>query len=277
VTAPGVYDIPNETYQADPALSASGAKLLLPPNCPAKYRQYRDHGEEANPVYEFGTAAHTVILGSGPPVTVVKHASWRSHAAQDEAEAARAEGAVPVLLKDWNTVLDMVEVLDAHPYASQLLNTPGVAEPSLFWPDTPTGVARRARPDYLHGDNEIIIDYKTCTAAHPKAIAAAMWNNGYYMQAPWYQDAVTGLGLLDYWPEFIFIFQEKTPPYLVTVVSPDEEMLSRGRQRNREAIDVFYRCTTFDHWPGYADDAPVTVSLPSWAIRELDATAGVTW
>ena len=48
----GVYDgMDEDAYHADPvpggSLSASGAKLLLPPSCPALYHYRRDHPKAA--------------------------------------------------------------------------------------------------------------------------------------------------------------------------------------------------------------------------------------
>jgi hypothetical protein len=47
ITEPGVYDIAEDHYHADPvpggSLSNSGAKKLLPPSCPAKFAYEREH------------------------------------------------------------------------------------------------------------------------------------------------------------------------------------------------------------------------------------------
>jgi hypothetical protein len=278
ITEPGVYDIPAREYHADPwpggSLSHSGARKLLPPGCPAHFRHWVDHGEAPRDEWDFGHAAHSLVLGVGEPLEIVDADSWQTKAAQVQRKIAYAAGKVPLLRKDLAKAEAMAEVVYRHPYAGELLSEPGKPEQSMFWPDT-SGITRRARLDYLgHSGDEFVVDYKTCNSSSPEAIARAMWNYGYYQQAPWYQDAVVGVGLLEDWPEFLFIFQEKTPPYIVTVASPDEEMLAYGRARNREAIDVYYRCKTFDHWPGYAD-GPVTVSLPRWAHHGLDAE--VSW
>ncbi len=74
--APGVYDIPEGAYFADPALSCSGAKLLLPPSCPALFRYRQDHPEHKD-VFDFGSAAHKMVLGAGPPIALVDAPDWR--------------------------------------------------------------------------------------------------------------------------------------------------------------------------------------------------------
>lgn len=280
ISHPGVYRLPEDVYHADPvpggSLSSTGARKLLPPSCPALYRHYLKCGEPPNQAYEFGSAAHTTILGAGPNVTVVEAGSWATKAAKEERAMARSCGEIPILQSDWAHIAGMANEVAGHRHAMELLSAPGEAELSLFWSDQSTGIIRRARLDYLHNNQEIIVDYKTCTSAHPDAIAAAMWKYGYYQKAPWYADAIADLGLLAYWPEVVFIFQEKIPPYLVTVVSPDEELLNLGRERNREAINVYRQCATFDDWPGYTD-SPVTVSLPPWVLRRFRNDTTVPW
>ena len=78
---------------------------------------------------------------------------------------------------------------------------------------------------------------------------------------------------------FIFVFQEKTPPYLVNVaqIDPDyPENREIGRTRNRQAIERFRDCAETGLWPGYEGDTyeGVTyISLPPWAARTLGVTA----
>jgi hypothetical protein len=67
--------------------------------------------------------------------------------------------------------------------------------------------------------------------------------------------------------------QEKTPPYLVSVIELGEMALTIGRHEYRKAIDIFARCVETDTWPGYGDDV-VTVGAPVWAeYRYIDELA----
>jgi hypothetical protein len=144
----------------------------------------------------------------------------------------------------------------------------GQPEQSLFWQDRPTGVWRRARLDWMpygNGGRLIVPDYKTAVSAAPSAIEKAMQNYGYHQQAAWYLDGVKALGGGD--AAFVFIVQEKTPPYLVTVVELDAITLRIGRDRNRQAIDLYRQCVTEDQWPGYTDSIEL-ISLPAWAENQ---------
>lgn len=264
LAGPGIYDaIPEDQYHGHKgSLSVSGAKKLLPPSCPAIYKHQLDHGQPPRREFDFGHAAHARVLGVGADIVVVDAADWRTKAAKEAAEAARAEGKVPLLPQEATQVDGMAAALAEHPVASALLQAEGgLAEQSLFWLDEAHGVMRRARLDWLAG--RVIADYKTCQSAEPSAVSRAMASYGYHMQADWYREGVVRLGLVED-PLFVLIFQEKTAPYVVTVVEPDGEALRIGRQRNEQALRIYAQCVATDTWPGYATDVEL-IGLPKWA------------
>lgn len=268
-----VSDMPEAEYHAHPALSSSGAKKLLPPSCPAIYHWERDHGQAPRQEFDFGHAAHAVVLGVGAPVAVADFSDYRTKAAQAWRDEVRAAGRVPLLVGEAMQVTDMATALREHPIASALLDgSRGSAEQSIFWGDARHGIARRARLDWLpdsDGGRLILADFKTTISAEPGAIRKAVANYGYHCQASWYIDAVRALGVAED-VAFVFIFQAKTPPYLVTVAELDAQALRVGAALNDRAMSVFADCTANDTWPGYSDDVEL-VSLPPWAtyVEEL--------
>jgi len=270
ITEPGVYDMPEDAYHADPvpggSLSASGAKLLLPPSCPALYQYRRDHPKESAE-FDFGTAAHKFVLGTGPAITVIDALDWRTRAAQEARKEARAKGVVPLLVSEFSEIADMARAIEHHPVAGQLFRPDrGTAEQSLFWQDPDYGIWRRARLDWqLPGSRLIIADYKTTPDASPAAIRKHVANFSYHMQAAWYTDAVQALGLGDD-PAFLFVFQEKTPPHLITIAELDADAIRAGRARNRDACEIWRDCTQAGIWPGYSQDIEL-ITLPPWAAR----------
>jgi hypothetical protein len=273
ITEPGVYDIPHDVYLADPvpdgSLSCSGAKLLLPPNCPALFAWRRENPQEHKDEFDFGHAAHKMVLGTGPELAVIDAKDWKTKAAQDQRDAARLEGKVPLLRADYERVVAMAAVVAAHPIASALFNpNNGKPEASLFWYDDRHPVTRRGRLDWLpetDGGRLIIPDYKTARSAQPGEFAKSAANYGYHQQDAWYRDAVQALGIAED-VGFVFVVQEKTAPYLVTVVELDITAAQIGQHLNRQAIDVYAECTSTGRWPGYSDDVEL-ISLPAWYER----------
>lgn len=273
ITKPGIYDIPNDVYHADPvpggSLSSTGARRLLPPSCPALFRHEQVHGQPPKKAFDFGTAAHGVVLGSGPELVKVDAPNYLTKKAQAARDEARARGAVPLLPHEYEQVQAMAEAIRQHPAARALFaEGSGIPEQSLFWVDRPTGVTCRARLDWMpygNGRRLVVPDYKTAVSASPAAIQKAVLNYGYHQQNAWYVDGVKALGGGD--AAFVFVVQEKTPPYLVTVVELDEVTVQAGRVRNRRAIELYAQCVAEDHWPAYSDSIEL-ISLPEWAQKQ---------
>lgn len=272
--APGVYDgIAEDVYHADrTSLSVSGAKKLLPPSCPALFRYEQDNGQPHKAAFDFGRAAHTSVLGVGESVIVCDFPDWKTKAAREKRDEVYAQGYTPLLQHEYDQIIGMTRALRQHPIASALLDPEhGKPEQSLYRTDEATGVTLRARYDWLPdvtGGRLVIPDYKTARCAEPGVFARAAASYGYHMQAAWYVDMAEGLGLATD-VSFVFVVQEKTAPYLVSVVALDDEALEIGRRKNREAIELYARCVADDHWPSWSDGIEY-VSLPAWATYDLD-------
>lgn len=273
ITEPGVYDLPEHEYHADPvpekSLSVSGAKKLLPPHCPAKFRHQQLFPSPPSQAMELGTAAHKLVLGIGQPLRVVDAEDWRTKAAKEQAAAARAAGEVPLLTGDYERVQAMAEAIRRHPIASKLLSPErGEPERSIFWRDEEFGVWRRGRLDHMPHPGTgrpILTDYKTAASASPEEIPRAVANFRYDMQDDWYRAAYEAM-YPGSDPAFVFVFQEKTPPYLITCAQLDHDARMAGERLNRAALEIYRDCAATDIWPGYAYDI-TQITLPAWARR----------
>lgn len=280
VVEPGVYDMPDDVYHGDPvpggSLSSSGAKLLLPPSCPARFRWEQDNGRPPNGDFDYGHAAHLKVLGTGAELVVIDAKDWRTNAAKEAKAQAYQEGKVPILASHAVQVDAMAEALAQHPIASKLLDgDTGRAEQSLFWWDN--GIARRARIDFLRqveGVRTVAVDYKTTADASLRAVEKSIGGFGYHQQAAWYLDGIKALELADD-AAFLFIFQEKTAPYLVTVVEVDATALRAGRELNRRAMEIYTSCKESDTWPAYSERIEL-VSLPKWLLYNYNEDGVLT-
>ena len=270
----------NESYHADTAsLSSSGAKLLLPPSCPAKFRQRMDGPKEYKQVFDFGTVTHGLVLGEGgdyvvldPEVHGLKGdgkvadnpratAMWKA-----AEEQARKDRKTPISKSDYERATEMAAVVWTHPLAGEILGAKGQAETSLYADDPKTGIRLRARPDWMTSAYEPsrlwIADYKTTVTAAPHDFSRKAADYGYHFQAAWYINVAKLLGL-DPNPRFIFIAQEKEAPYLVSVTEFDDEAIEEGDRLVRQAIDTYAHCMKTGQWPGY-DEGITQMSLPPW-------------
>lgn len=270
--APGFWpDVPEAAYHAHlGSLSVSGAKVLL--RAPALFKWERDNPKPFKKVFEYGSAAHGKVLGTGAEIRVIPAKMLASNGAASTADAkafieqARKDGAVPLKQAEADQVRAMADKLSEHSLAMELLSE-GQPEVSAFAIDEGTGVLRRGRFDWL--GTEILTDYKTASTSDPAAFGRTAADLGYHMQAAWYLNLAHDLGHPA--EAFAFLVQSKEPPYLVTVVELDDEALTRGRELNRRALERFRDCTESGIWPGYLPDTEFArVSIPRWALSDSD-------
>lgn len=274
ITEAGVFDIPADEYHADPipggSLSSSGARKLLAPSCPALFRYEQDNPQGPRKTFELGHAAHKLVLGVGPGLVLVDHEKWNTNEIKAEVAEIRECGAIPLKRAEYEQVHAMAAKLRGHPLAGALLQPDrGKAEQTLIWQDETTGVWCRALVDWLgnrdRSPRPICADYKSTVRADLDSLQKTVHSYGYNCQADWYLSGARALG----WPEdtaFLFIFQEKTAPYLVTVVQLDEAAMAIASDRNRRAREIYRDCTATGIWPAYTTDIEL-LGLPAWAER----------
>lgn len=275
ILKPGVHDMPEAEYHRHPALSASGAKLLLPPSCPAKYRWAMDNPSKPKRHFDLGHAVHKLVLGAGAELEIIDAPDYKTKAAQQQRDAAYDAGRVPLLPKEHEQVKAMAAAVRADPVAAALFDPArgGKPEQSLFWTDAQTGVPLRSRLDWLpasNGGRMIVPDLKSADSADPESAGRALYNYGYAGQAAFYVDGVLALGLAQS-AAFVLVFVETDPPYLVSLYYPDDTAMRIGRARNRQAMEIWRDCTESGIWPGYTQDIE-PISLPRWVERSYEET-----
>ncbi|AYD84628.1 RecE-like exonuclease [Mycobacterium phage Paito] len=277
----GIYAwIDEDVYHGDMmSLSSSGARDLLNIT-PEEFDFARRVPRDPNKNYDFGHAAHKMVLGKGaklkmldpkvhglkadgkPAQNPTSTAMWRKSAAD-----ARKQGLIPVAKSDMEKAQTMAGRVFQHRVAARLLSK-GRAEHSIYWHDDATRVRLRCRPDFITEGlgRTICVDYKTATSANPRQFMRAVAEYGYHQQQAFYEDGLAEIGLTDV--GFLFIVQSKTAPFTVSVCEIDPEIVELGRRQNRVAIELFARCMKQDRWPGY--DGIQTVGMAGWAVKQIE-------
>ena len=220
---------------------------------------------EVSPAMDLGTAFHAVLLEGVAAVEIIEAADFRTKAAREARDAARAAGRVPLLPQTFQDLQAMVTAaklqLDALEEPMLLLPEAGIAEASIFWTED-GGIECRATPDWLSLDHRMICDLKTTSgSAHPAAFARVLWDKGYGIQEAWYRRAVKRVHGVA--AEFRFIVVETFPPYALSVVSLDPEAQAFADQQVEAGLAEWRRCVETGHWPAY----PARVAyaeVPPW-------------
>jgi hypothetical protein len=266
-----------DEYHADrESISSSGLRAILPPGCPAQFKHDRDNPKPPKREFDFGHAAHKLVLGDGPEIDVLDFDNYQTKAAQLQRDEARRMGVVPLLRHEYEQVEAMAAAIRQHPIAGPLF-TPGsgIPERSIYWTDPATGIRCRVRPDWLVIRPEVtaIVDLKTTTDASPDACSRAIESYSYHQAGALYIDGVQAAGLAPEGARFFFAFQSKKPPYLVTVRELKDQDQDIGRARNERALRIYADCVANDHWPdwtGPVDTIP-QLGMPSWAtLRQAE-------
>jgi hypothetical protein len=273
-------DLTAEQYHADKtSISSSGLRALLAPGCPAQFKYDRDNPQPPKREFDLGHAAHKLVLGVGEELVFTEYDDWRTKAAREERDAIRYDGAVPLLAHEGEQVQAMADALRRHPIAGGLF-APGTgrAELSIFWTDRETGVRCRVRPDWLKElpGLALAVDYKTCRDANPDAVSRAIRDYSLHQQDALYTDGIwAALDPQDV--RFVFVFQSKTAPYLITVRELAQQDRDIGRARNERALRLYADCERTGIWPdwtGPVDEIP-TISMPSYdTLRQAEEYLG---
>lgn len=301
VTAPGLYRQSETAYHSDPCPTASlsrsiAQKLILesPRHAFAAHPRLtkQEEEEEKNSrARDIGSAAHALLLRQPTEIAVLEYDDFKKKAAQEERAAAQARGAIPLLAKDHDTALAIVEkawaeLADSQHHAIRALANPAALsvfynEVTGAWIDPCGGHWARCRFDRIDiiGNRITIIDYKTTElSVEPQSVSRAIYNNNYHFQDAFYRRGIRALfpqiDRHEMTLDFLFIMQEQEPPYEITVARVDNAGRLIGEKMVSAAFLLWRKCIAENHWPGYPNEI-VEAEMPAfidtrWTSREIE-------
>ena len=138
--------------------------------------------------------------------------------------------------------------------------------------DKQTGEKCKAKMDRVvtYRRRKYIVDYKTTMTADTFRFNSEIWKRGYYMQAGMYAEGMKTALKLRKLPGFLFVAQEKKPPYSVNVVEVSEEVMNAGLAKFHALLEKYHACNAIDEWPGYVGDVPNDAFVPGWMMSEME-------
>jgi hypothetical protein len=250
----GIHDaIPMDRYVADPCPEPSISKgtvrklvLRSPLHAKLDHPRLSDKPSDDSSRADFGSAAHQGLLG-GDMIEVIDAKDWRTKAAKEDRDAARARGSIPILSKDSEAIWAMLKISRARLEDFGA----GKTEQTLIWQDG--GAWCRTRPDYLSDDRLLAGDYKTTKNADPSEwIRHTLTAQGYDIQAALTLRALEILlGPAD--REYIFLLQEIEPPYACSRVGAGPQTIELANRKIDAALRIWRGCIGANDWPGYDD------------------------
>lgn len=257
-------------YRAHPAISRS--ELWRMHESPEKFKFYRDNPSPATPSLVFGQLVHKLLLQPdtfGDEFVVAPAVDRRTKSGKEAYEAFLQElgDRTAVSVDDYEKAQDMVTAAFKNPLVANLLN--GEKEVPFFWTDPDTDVECKCRVDCIIGNEDgkyFIVDYKTAGNAKTDIFNNSLFRYGYHFQAAMYGSGVKAALDLDYMPDFLFIVQEKNPPYSVNVISVTPDVMLAGIDVYRELLGLYADCSATGFWYGYNGpmQEPNEAYLPGW-------------
>lgn len=284
-----INEMPMEEYQADvvtaePSLSSGLANILLtqsPRHAMLAHPRLNPHYQrEEDSRFDLGSAAHCLLIErNAAPIVWCEFDDWRTKAAREARDEARARRKLPVLAHFKEPLMAMVRTAYEFIQASELagiLDT-GTAEQSIFWREA--GVWCRCRPDMISKDRSVILDYKSTTDAEPETFIRQIGRMGYAVQAELYSRGVlqgdaasAGVGarqsgVARLGNQFVFLAQEITAPYACSLIGLSEAYKEVARVKVDRALRLWSECMKNQLWPAY--DSRIRYAEP--AALELAA------
>lgn len=275
----GLVAMPPEQYHADPcaapSLSSSIAHLLVaksPAHAWLAHPKLGAQPVESTAAMDEGTLLHELILRPSEAqqrLVVVTADNWRTKAAQEQRDTARAEGKLALLERDLMAALQAsVEILRRFRDLGVVLS--GASEVAAFWQERAsdgTVVQCRGMFDHVLRTEGVIYDLKKSRTAHPKAIRKHVEGYGYHIQATAYRRALEQIepghaGRV----QFRWLFVEATAPYGVTVAEPAGSMRALGDACWSQAVDTWAQCLATGEWPAYPREVQRIEASP-WALE----------
>lgn len=274
ITEPGVYQLTNEQYHADPvpgwSLSSSGARLLMS-DPPAVFHHQRTNPKDPTKAMVFGGGAHEWLLEPDRfhdrHLVLPEDHDGRTNIGKARVREAKEAGLRVLTHEEWTTLQAMREAMLRHRYAFAAFQG-GRPELSLFWRCPSWGVMCRAKPDYTPGTGRIYGEYKTTLSLDLAELSLTIHNYGYHYQMGWYDEAFRVLGICEK-PTMLFVFQSKTPPHLVRCVTLGIPSRIVAEEHNDKAKRIFGVCQKTGEWPEYVEDIQ-SIDIPSWALGRAE-------
>lgn len=255
-----------------PALSASIAHILVTKSAMhawhAHPRLNPDYRSEESAEFDYGRAAHAVLLeGSESGLHVIEADDWRKKDAKEARDAARAAGKTPLLVRQVHKVRAMVKAAQQYVEASEIAGIfkDGEPEHSLHWREV--DMHCRSRLDWISTDRRIVLDYKTAVNANPDAFVNGAVAYGYTMQEAFYRRGVKAVYGKE--PKFVFLVQEKEPPYVCSLVAFDPAMQAMGDQQVEYALALWQSSMQSGQWRGYPNRIAY-LSPPAWYAARVE-------
>lgn len=190
---------------------------------------------------------------------------------RDEWIATEAVGKTYLTRSEWEQVNAMRDVLLTSRLGRKLLSPGGEAEVTALWTCPETGMRCKSRADWLHADRGIFVDLKSALSAKPDDFMRAVAAHRYHVQDAMYSRAFDENDVPI--QEFVFLVQEKAPPYAYACYRLTVNAKLRGEELYMRELRQLRECIDNDYFPCYSPtDEVMPLDLPGYAARDWETS-----
>jgi hypothetical protein len=261
------YDLPASDYRARHEISKSDTDSI--DDCLAKFQKEKAGliERKETPAMKYGTQLHALILDGkadyhvkpdGMTFASTFGKAWRdSHLDKPVLKQAEHEELTAIAAS-----------IIKHRHAASLF-IDAKTEVSLFGRHKPTGLLIKGRADILNVNRRCIADPKSMVDASNRAMARAIFDWNYHVQAYWYRELAQQNGLdID---KFYFIGIERKTG-LINVRSITPAAMEQGKIKMDSRLEKLKEAMETGDWPDYsgATPEPGEIDLPQFAYTNTD-------
>lgn len=248
----GIYfDLSNDDYHNDPALSHSGMTKVL-----ISWPDYWTHSCH-NPDRKKYEPTDAMKFGDRSGMYLLEKDKFYEKYATYKRNAGNSQG-IYLSSVEYDKIRTSIDCIREVPIANEYFSN-GYPEVSIFFMDKATGVMLRVKIDYLRTFGAI--DFKRIKAVDPWEIGNAVTNQGLDIQNHLYLEGIKDARLMlqrkkppvfgNVDPEWLaafakdedllfrFVFQRSTPPYIWKIKELEREVLNDGAKATRKAIELY--------------------------------------
>lgn len=180
---------------------------------------------------------------------------------------------------EYDRALHIRDAVRTHPLVAPLL-AKGTPEVAIAWQDKKSGVACKARLDWLP-EEPAVVDLKTSRmATDERAFAAAAFRLGYFGQVAHYANGLCSvLGRAPLSLPCYLIAVENAEPYDAAVYRVSDDALYAASELRDELLAKLAECRAAQVWPG-RHHAVLELDFPRWALpnaEDLDVGDEPEW
>jgi hypothetical protein len=267
---PGLHRTPMAEYIADccevPSLSSGCAFRLVTDSPMHAYWSHPRLGgrvREDSTVADVGSIAHDILLGGEGKICEVDADDWRTKAAKEQRDTARANGLIPILVKQMGTIRSMAKAAREFIAESEIAGvfSSGESELTVIAQEGDTWL--RARPDWLNLADGIHLSFKTSRASvSPDRFPRLMDAMGYGFAQEFYRRVLKSNG---HDVRHVILAQSQDYPWACSLFELSPAKAAIESNQVDRAVKLWQECLKSGKWPGYGGKVHRVEPTP-WAM-----------